>query len=389
MSTQKSFTRRDFVKIVSAGTIATTVSLPKVFIGAPQNAANDDEQAITVAAPRTLGRTGLKLFPLGFGAMRTSDPAVIRKAIDMGVNTIDTARVYMNGRNEEVVGQATSGVRDKVYILTKVKPKNFDDYDKMSSDVEKSLKALKTDYIDILLLHNMSRSSQIENENGKKLLTKLKEEGKIRFSGFSTHSGSDKLISASLKDKFYDVILVGYNFKSSNSLKSAIAEAAAAQIGIIAMKTQAGGYQDDIMGSLSPHPAALKWVLSDKNVSSTIPSMVTFDQLEENFTALEGNMGWMDRKTLHKYGQVIDKEFCRMCGACQGYCPDDVNISEINRCVMYSDAYKDYELAISNYNDIQKQAKLDKCVNCNQCSVSCTYGLDIQAKMNRAMDLFT
>lgn len=380
MAKNEKLSRRVFVKRLSAGAAVTASLLHPAF-----PALAESKKSTTAFHLRTLGRTGMQYTPLGFGSMRTSDPAVIRKAIDMGVNNIDTARVYMDGQNEIIVGQAIKGVRNSIFLTTKIK---LHTKKKMLKDAEKSLKALGTDHVDTLLLHSMKQPSDIENQDALEVLQQLKKQGKIRFAGFSTHRNMAANIRASLKNKFFDVILVAYNFKSDHDLGNAIKEAAAANIGVIAMKTQAGGYKDDRMKSLNPHQAALKWVLSNENITAAIPSMITFEQLEENFAAVSNKMGWLDRKTLDRYSQVIDNQLCRLCSACEGQCPHGVSVSDVNRCTMYADAYEDYELALTNYNDLAASEKITSCIDCNQCVVHCAHGLDLTAKMKRAVVLF-
>jgi len=380
MAKNEKLSRRVFVKRLSAGAAVTASLLHPAF-----PALAESKKSTTAFHLRTLGRTGMQYTPLGFGSMRTSDPAVIRKAIDMGVNNIDTARVYMDGQNEIIVGQAIKGVRNSIFLTTKIK---LHTKKKMLKDAEKSLKALGTDHVDTLLLHSMKQPSDIENQDALEVLQQLKKQGKIRFAGFSTHRNMAANIRASLKNKFFDVILVAYNFKSDPDLGNAIKEAAAANIGVIAMKTQAGGYKDDRMKSLNPHQAALKWVLSNENITAAIPSMITFEQLEENFAAVSNKMGWLDRKTLDRYSQVIDNQLCRLCSACEGQCPHGVSVSDVNRCTMYADAYEDYELALTNYNDLAASEKITSCIDCNQCVVHCAHGLDLTAKMKRAVVLF-
>ncbi len=335
---------------------------------------------------RTLGRTGLKMTLLGFGAMRTSDPALIRKALEMGINNIDTARRYMDGHNEEIVAKAVAELRKDIIITTKIPPGSPE---QMRADVEASLKALNTDYIDILLLHALKRETDLANPDWLAFLDEVKKEGKVRFVGFSTHTNMDLLLLENLKEAFFDVVLTVYNFKSNESLRDAIVAAAEANIGIIAMKTQAGGYEDAAMGALSAHQSALKWVMNDPHVASTIPSMVTYDQLEENFKVIDSKLGWMDRKTLHRYGQVIDERLCRMCGRCAGQCSAGVAVGDIQRCLMYAEGYRDMGLAQSNYAALSAAENLQACRSCNGCTVTCAHGVNISANLRRAQQIFT
>ena len=96
----------------------------------------------------------------------------------------------------------------------------------------------------------------------------MKKEGKARFTGFSSHSNMASVLKAAAKAGCHDVALVSYNFTHSKDLHDAVALAAKSGIGVVAMKTQAGGYKAGSMDGLSPHQAALKHVLMDRNVST-------------------------------------------------------------------------------------------------------------------------
>ena len=334
---------------------------------------------------RSLGRTGLELSTVGYGAMRTRDPAIIHRAIDLGVNYIDTAHSYMDGYNEVVVGKVLKTRRKETYVATKV---HIGSADRMMASLEASLKSLNTDYVDIIQLHDLKRVSQLRDEDALGVLQKVKEEGKARFVGFTTHRNQIELLRAASEMDIYDMILVAYNFKSPDELGSVIHHTADAGIGIVAMKTQAGGYKSHQMGNVSPHQAALRWVLQNPGVTAAIPSMVTHAQLEEDIRAMGTRMGWMDRKTLHRYGRTIDALFCRMCDACRGGCPQDVDVFDVNRALMYADGYCDTKLAMATYRRISLSRKPDACLTCRRCLVRCRYGLNVHEKMKRAAAIF-
>ena len=335
---------------------------------------------------RILGKTGLKVSIVGYGAMRTRDPAVIHRALDYGINYIDTAHCYMDGYNEIVVGKVLKTRRKDTFIATKV---HINKVPAMMASLEASLKSLQTDYVDIIQLHNLSEVNQIKNENAMEALQKMKKEGKARFIGFTTHRNQTELLKTAIQMDFYDMILVAYNFKSSEELSTAIQEAEKTGIGIVAMKTQAGGYKKHEMRNLSPHQAALKWVLQNPGVATTIPSMVTYSQLKENVRVMNSKMGWHDRKTLHRYGKAIDKTLCRMCDECKYLCPQGVDILDVNRSLMYFEGYNDPELAFETYMKIPFTKKPDVCKNCNNCVVKCKFGLNIRQKMIQALSIFS
>jgi predicted aldo/keto reductase-like oxidoreductase len=336
---------------------------------------------------RVLGRTELKVSVVGYGAMRTRDHAVIHRALDLGINYIDTARAYMDGYNEIVVGKVMKTRRQDTFLATKTLP-DLTEGNVLMESLEKSLISLSTDYVDIIQLHNLKEVSQLKNEECMNTLLKMKKEGKARFIGFTTHRNQTELVREATRMNFYDMILVGYNFKSPGELGLAIEEAAKKGIGIVCMKTQAGGYEDHKLGAFTPHQAALKWVLQNKGVATTIPSMVTYAQLDENIQAMSSHMGWNDRKVLHQYGKVIDTVLCRMCDKCRRMCPNGVDVLEVNRSLMYAIGYRDYHLALSTYQKIPEWNRPVLCNNCISCTVHCAFGLDVRKKMLQASNLF-
>ena len=145
MDEERSINRRDLLKIGVAGAAAFGLMGVGNLFGA--------EPAATLAY-RTLGRTGLKVTTLSFGAMLTPEPEVIRVGLDMGINYVDTARRYLNGRSEEFVSRALKGIRDKVYVATKTQPAS-NTKEAIMKDVETSLVNLQTDHIDVIQLHNL------------------------------------------------------------------------------------------------------------------------------------------------------------------------------------------------------------------------------------------
>ena len=154
---------------------------------------------------RTLGRTGVKVSPLTLGAMmfgawgnRDHDEsvAVIRAALDAGINTIDTADVYSAGESEEIVGTAIAGRRDDVVLCTKAHGPMGDDPNMRGNsrrwlvrEVENSLRRLQTDHIDLYQIHRPSPDTEIEETLG--VLTDLVRAGKILYAGSSTFPPSE------------------------------------------------------------------------------------------------------------------------------------------------------------------------------------------------------
>lgn len=345
---------------------------------------------------RVLGSTGIRVATVGMGAMVTRDADVIRYAVEHGVDYVDTADCYMGGENERIVARALEGIRDKVVLASKV---HVAPVDQMIRSVETSLRSLKTDVIDIMQLHGISSEAEVTDGPAREAMQKLVDQGKIRVPGVTTHSGQETVLRAVQKHGFYKTVLVAYNFRSDTGLKATIRSAlggeglsvvirdvAASGIGIIAMKTQAGGYA--VPGNtISPHQAALAWVLENPGVATTIPSMVSFAQVDENLKARGKTLGWGGRKALHRYSQAIGDRHCGLCGGCSESCPRGVDVPTVLRSLTYLEGYREEDLARGAYRELGRDRGALACLSCGSCVVSCRLGLDVRRLAGRAHGL--
>jgi predicted aldo/keto reductase-like oxidoreductase len=382
---KKGINRRTFIKTGMAGTAAALIA-PPAFAETLQQMAAAEPSPFPAPVYRTLGRTGLKITTVSFGAMLTPEPEVIRVAIDKGVNYIDTARKYMNGKNEEIVGRAVKGVRDKVFIATKT-PSDSKTKAEIIRDVEISLKALGTDHIDVIQLHNVTGKERIFIAETREALTQLKQQGKVRFCGVTTHKNEVEVLNALVDDTdhFFDTCLVKYNFKSDKAVSVAIERAATAGIGIIAMKAMIGGYDTSGLGRITPYQAALKWVLQNPKITASIPGMKDMSQLKEDVAVMGMSFSYADLRRLDHYTEAIAPYYCSFCGACEDGCPKGVDISTINRSLMYAEGgYHDISLARATYAGVPPHATASACITCDGCSARCVNGLNIATKMERA-----
>jgi predicted aldo/keto reductase-like oxidoreductase len=377
MDEKRSISRRDFLKIGVGGAAAFGLMGVGNLFGA--------ESAGTLTY-RTLGRTGLQVTTLSFGAMLTPEAEVIRAGLDMGINYLDTARRYLHGRSEEIVSRAIKGIRDKVYVATKTQPTS-NTKGAIMKDVETSLMNLKTDYIDVIQLHSLVSSQRAFIPEVREAYVKLREQGKVRFFGVTTHTNQAEVIDAVVNDpdKFFDTVLVAYNFKTETSVKEAIARAKAAGLGVIAMKVQTGRYRTDAPGSAATHQTALKWVLDDTNVTTAIAGMKTLEHIRELMPVMGTKFTSADERILGKYGKAIDPYYCRLCGQCEDTCPNGVGISTVNRALMYAEGYKEYALAKATFDEVPKASL---CSTCSECVARCVNGLNIAEKMHQARSLF-
>ena len=335
---------------------------------------------------RTLGRTGLKVTTLSFGAMLTPEHEVIRAGLDMGINYVDTARRYLQGRSEGIVGRAIKGSRDRLYVATKTKPTSNTGVE-IIADVETSLKELGTDHVDVIQLHNLDKPDRAFIREVREAYLKLRQQGKVRFFGVTTHTNQAEVVNAVVDDpdKFFDTVLVGYNMKSEPEIRQAIARAKAAGIGVIAMKIQAGASQKGEPSSPEEAAAALKWVLQDANVTCAIAGMKTLEQVKQMMPVMGMKLTRADARLVERYAEAIDRSYCRLCARCEPTCPEGVGISVVNRALMYAEGYREYGLGRDTFEEAASTAA---CATCTECVARCVNGLDIAGKMRRARSLF-
>jgi aryl-alcohol dehydrogenase-like predicted oxidoreductase len=263
----------------------------------------------SVTLPRTIGNTGITVSPICFGAPRTNEISLIKYALEKGINFIDTGRSYGNGNNEKLVGKAVSGMRNKTVIQSKIRLEENElpskgkgkkgageIRDALYSKFEASLKALNTDYIDIMLYHDALDESLLFHQETMKFFDEMKKSGTIKAHGFSTHNDHMNLPERNNSEDFYDVIMVPFNHKGSfvhsvtgnysewdqAKLISILSEAAGKGIGIVAMKTCSGGKYSPSTEIEPSYKEAVLWVLRHKFISSASIAMVNFEQIDED-----------------------------------------------------------------------------------------------------------
>jgi len=382
--------RREFLKKGLTG-LAAVGAVPGVVTAAALGANGPVQAAATAGAKpivRTLGRTGLKIPVVSMGVMNADNPAVVQAALDAGITFLDTAWGYQRGQNEKMIGQVIAGrPRDSFMIATKVPGPNRDRAMQGldNAGIEKAFLAkfdeclvrLGLDHVEILYLHNNTEQAHVQNEAIIGALQKAKKAGKCRFIGITTHSNEPAVIRATVEAKAYDVILTAYNFRQDHrdEVRKAIAEAAAAGLGIVAMKTQAGAYWDKEKQDKINQRAALKWALNDPNVTTAIPGFTTFDQLKEDFSVVTDiTLTPEEIKDLRLGGQAAGL-YCQQCGQCLAGCPKNLPLPDLMRSYMYAYGYRNLQAAHELVSSLDIDAA--PCGSCASCTAVCAKGFDI------------
>jgi aryl-alcohol dehydrogenase-like predicted oxidoreductase len=258
---------------------------------------------------RSIGATGIMVSPICFGAPRTNEESLIKYALDKGINFIDTGRAYGNGNNEKLVGKAITGIRDKVVIQSKIRLEENELPSKgkgkkgaeeirnaLSSKFEASLKALNTDYIDVLLYHDALDEKLLFHSETMKFFSEMKTSGAIKACGFSTHNDYMNLPERNNSEVFYNLLMVPFNPKGSfvhsvngrysewdqKKLIAILTEAGNKGIGVIAMKTCSGGKYSLSPGLEPSYKDSVLWVLQNKFISAAAIAMANFEQVDEH-----------------------------------------------------------------------------------------------------------
>jgi predicted aldo/keto reductase-like oxidoreductase len=303
----------------------------------------------------------------------------------------------MRGVNEETVGKVMRTKRDKVFLTTKLPRRNPDD---MLGMMETSLKRLQTDHVDCVLLHGASKRSEVMNEDYIEVFDRALAKGMTRFVGVSTHTNQPEVLDAMVDGKFWQAVLVGYNYMTPPSVQASIEKARKAGIAIVAMKNlltsswPASPLEDmrkDKSGKITKAQAFIKWVLEDPYVDTTVPGMTAFEHLAEDLAVMGMRLRFGERRMLNRYGESIKGRYCSGVAGCTGCldkCPMGMQLCDLNRCIGYADGYGDIDLALENYRELPQSSRVEVCNDCEECTVKCINGLDLNKSVRRARELF-
>jgi predicted aldo/keto reductase-like oxidoreductase len=369
---------------------------------------------------REFGRTGKKTSLLGFGCMRLpihdNDPsrineseaiAMIREAIDQGVNYIDTAYPYHRGTSEALTGKALrDGYREKVYIATKLPIWLVESKDDTEKYLNEQLERLGTEHIDFYLVHSLSEGSWANTQKHEVLRTleKAKADGRIGHIGFSFH---DRLklfkeivdaypweftqIQLNFMDEEYQAGLEGMRYAEKTGM------------GIVIMEPLRGGkltkkVPPDIEAvwskaktSRTPAEWALRWVFDHPEVDVVLSGMSTMEQVKENIAvAVDSPPNSLSTEEKELISTVRDmyrtkiKVMCTDCGYCLP-CPEGVDIPGVFSLFNDSSVYDTPEESARWYASLTKAEKdAVRCVECGQCLSACPQGISIIKHLKEA-----
>ncbi len=354
---------------------------------------------------RTLGRTGIKLPIVSMGVMNSSNPNLVKVAWQQGMRHFDTAWIYQAGNNEKMVGSVIKELgidRKDVVITTKIlidqslkKPEfSTERKNQFLSRFAQSLERLQMDYVDILMLHDVSSKEEILDPVIMEAMTELKDQGKIKFPAFSTHVYWPEIVTAAADKGFYDVVLLSLNYAmaSDDVSHKAMEYAVSKGMGLIAMKTQC---QQDWYKSYLPadaqkfyegsvmHTALLKWVLRHEQITTSVPGFTTFEQLTTDMeVASKLDYTADEKKFLEDHNvKLALQSVCRFCGECKGTCPHGVDIPSLMRTHNYAMSYGNLHMTQLTLGAIAQNEGLAVCRDCDECIAQCKNQVQIAKRI--------
>ncbi len=382
------------------------VSARRIFLVRPPykaDVARDEWSGSRVVSYRRLGRTEARVSDIsigsgsGTGGRQTS--AVVREAIERGVNYFDTAPDYSETGSEMRIGEAIRGVRDEIFLATKFcNPKGHlgvgSTVEEYMEAVNGSLRRLQTDHVDLVHVHSCDTVERLMDPNVHEAFDRLAEQGKVRFMGVSTHTPNlEAVADAAIDSGRFDVMMLAYHFGAWPRLGEIIDRAARQDIGVVAMKTLRGSKHHGLLTDRDERDsytqASFKWVLSNPSVSCLVISLWETGQLDEFLYASGQPPTASDIALLERYGELAADTHCRQhCGACLGSCPEGVPIHDVLRHRMYFEDYGAQREAMRRYAGLATKA--DACGSCAApCATACPYGIAIPERTREAHAMLT
>jgi predicted aldo/keto reductase-like oxidoreductase len=316
---------------------------------------------------------------------------VIHKALDYGINFIDTSPIYTGGRAEGLIGGVMRSRRDEVILATGWYPGGRTGRQELLRSLDRSLARLKTDRVDVIFTHNIHDPSTLENEEIHEAYRIAREAGKVRFHGLTTHAErQEEIIDWGISDGRLDVVMFAFNFARWPRLPAVLEKANKAGIGLAAMKTLAGGKSADLTkyradGS-SLARAALRWTLSNPDITTALIGITSFEQLDDYVGASGGRLSRLDLEEVNNYVALVKHTYCRPnCGECSPACPHGVAIPEILRYRMYAENYRLPSEARRKYAKLDEAGRPNNCADCPApCESACPYGLAVRDRVVEA-----
>ena len=448
--------RRNFVRVGGAAlaggaalgvtpTEASGSAMAELFPRSPDRTAKIQQH-------RTLGRTGWQASDIGMGTNRLRESAVVRYALDKGVNLIDTAEGYQRGETERVIGEALQHVdRSSVFIHDRMRISDDDTEETIVGRVRASLERLQTDHIDAYGIHGPPTIEALSHPGYHAAIATLKAEGRVRHAALSYHGPRNDeedsmadVLTAAAEDGRFDVMLLVCNFMNHEDSDRILAACKANNVGSTAMKTSPGvlsfepvdpdnlteaqeqmiqrmtsrgGTRQSALDRLQAQAdrqretyertrpfverygietqeqlrlASIHWVMQNPDMHATNVSFTDFEFVDKVIPLSGTRLSPVEGQLLQELGATLNDRYCRHgCFDCSGSCPSGVPVSTIMRYSYYYEGQGYEKFAMQKYADLET-ANGSACENCSApCAGACPHGLDVQQQLLRAHSVLT
>jgi predicted aldo/keto reductase-like oxidoreductase len=319
------------------------------------------------------GKTGLMVSKVALGGIpimritKTEAAALVREAIGLGINFIDTAHVYSD--SEEKIGEGIRGIRREDLVIASKSPAN--DKKLFNEHLDLSLKRLGVDYIDIYQFHNIgseARRDAIFAPGGAyEGMEEAVRAGKVRFPAFSSHSLPLSL--EIMKGGKFAAVQLPFNYIDHTAEDEAIPLAKELDMGFIAMKPMGGGLLDNA-------ELSFRYLLQYDNIVPD-PGIEKIEEIREIAAIIEKKpaLTGEDRREIEKQRLEFGPSWCHRCDYCQP-CPQNISISSV-LCAKSAFKRMTAERARSMVGPAIEKART--CLECGVCMTRCPYKLEIPA----------
>jgi uncharacterized protein len=366
---------------------------------------------------RNFGATGWRASALGFGCMRLpvlgsprdiDEPLairMIRRAVDAGVNYVDTAYPYHGGTSEVVVGKALAdGYRQRVKLATKMPvwlAKEASDFDRL---FDEQLHRLQTDRVDLYLLHGLGRErwNQACRLGIREWAERQVKTGRIQWLGFSFHDefSAFKEIVDGWDRWTFCMIFYNYASETVQAGTRGLYYASGKGLAVVVMEPLMGGnlvnpppevqsLWDEAPAKRTPADWALQWVWSKPEVSVVLSGMSNMTQVEENLASADrsspGLLGPMELEVVSRAAAAYEKLRpipCTQCGYCMP-CPSGVNIQRVLDIYNKSVAFANPAEAKRLYGFLKESERAGNCAECLECEGKCPQDVPVHEWLSR------
>ena len=355
------------------------------------------------------GKTGMRVSRLGLGCMRFPNDEneaieIVRYAIDGGINYLDTAYLYKD--SEVIVGKALEdGYREKAFLVTKSPLWIVSTYEDFEKYLDEELKRLKTDHIDLYLLHNLypDNWARVQKYDGLRFLDKMIEKGKILHKGFSIH-GTTADFKEILDCYDWEMSQIQLNILDENQQVGLEGLKYGAQKGIPMniMEPLRGGSlvfnaPTEVLDLIAAYPEkrsiaewCFRWLYNMPEVSVILSGASNIEHLKENLRIFEhskqGCMSEEDQKLIAGIKKAFDSKKSIGCTGCRYCmpCPSGVDIPEVFKLYNKHQLSKPNPIDKQLYQFLSSGSKADQCVSCGICVQHCPQELEIPELLKQA-----